>query len=134
MTLCNVMILVNIVVDLGFSEADYIANEQDETVEVTVVKNSRIATDLILTVSPVTSSVARDLGQFPQGVDLPGDNDGHSPIDAGMISLIIIVNLALFMVSHKILTDLKDFNSTVQIVTFAADEFGNEITSSLCGD
>ena len=82
--------MANTVVDVGFSEADYLANEQDEILEATVVKNSRIATDLILTVSPVTSSVARDLGLFPQGVDLPGDNGGRSPIDAGMISMMIV--------------------------------------------
>ena len=119
--------LANIVVDLGFSEAEYVANEQDETVEVTVVKNSRIATDLTLTVSPVTSSVARDLGQFPQGVNLPSDNDGRSPIDAGVYDKHGILK---FNVSHKILTDLKDFNATVQIVTFAADEFGNSDNKS----
>ena len=86
--------LANIVVDVGFSEAEYLANEQDENVDVTLVKNSRIATDLSLKVSPVTSSVARDLGRFPQGVDLPNDNGGRSPIDAGMIIMIYTVNLA----------------------------------------
>lgn len=81
------IVTLYIVVDIAFSEAIYQAAEQDKSVDIAVVKNSRIAADLNLTVSSVTSSVARDLGRFPTRVDLPSDNGGRSPIDAGIISM-----------------------------------------------
>ena len=75
------------VVDLRFSEDNYRADEPDENMNIIVVKSGQIATDLTLTVSPVTSSKARALNLFPQGVDLPNDNFGRSPIDAGKMRM-----------------------------------------------
>ena len=65
------------------SEDDYRGNEGELSIGVDVTKSSRIATDLVLTISPIELSEARTRGLVPPGVDIPDNNGGRSPIIAG---------------------------------------------------
>ena len=69
---------------LQLTDDDYLANERDLSIGVDVTKNFRIATDLVLTVSPITLTEARELSLLPRGVEVPDDNMGRSPVEAGI--------------------------------------------------
>ena len=49
-----------------------------------ITRNIPIARDIILSVSPMVSKEAKQLDLFPLGVELPDDNSGRTPIDAGI--------------------------------------------------
>ena len=81
--------MTHAVVEIKLTEVDYRANEEELSIEVAVAKNISIASDIILSVSPVVSKEARQLGLFPLGVESPNNNNGRSPIDAGMYNIIL---------------------------------------------
>ena len=62
---------------------DYRGTEEEGSVRIVVTKDTRIATNVSLTVNPVVLSEARRLNMFPMNVVIPDNNEGRSPIDAG---------------------------------------------------
>lgn len=67
---------------IQLTEDDYRGTEEDGRVGIVVNKDVVIASNVSLTVSPVTISEARMLNRLPMNVDLPDDNGGRSPIEA----------------------------------------------------
>ena len=74
--------------EIQLTEDDYRGGESDLNIGIEVMKSSTIATPLTLTISPVTLQEARDRGQFPEGIELPDNQNGFSPIDASKTSAI----------------------------------------------
>ena len=61
-------LLRSIVVEISFTEDDYRAQEPDLLIPVIVTKSSLIASDITLTVFPLTISEAENLGLDPPNV------------------------------------------------------------------
>ena len=72
--------------EIQLTNDDYQGKEADLNIDIEVMKSTTIATPLTLTISPVTLQEARYRGQFPEGIELPDDQNGFSPIDASKIS------------------------------------------------
>ena len=68
--------------NIQLTEDDYRGIEPDESIRIVVSKDSRIATNVSLSVTPVVLSEARRLNMFPMNVVLPDDNQGRSPVEA----------------------------------------------------
>ena len=62
---------------------EYRGTEEEGSVRIVVTKDTRIATDVSLTVTPVVLSEARRLNMFPMNVVIADDNEGRSPVNAG---------------------------------------------------
>ena len=74
--------------EIQLTNDDYRGVEPDLGIDIVVLKSTTIATPLTLTISPVTLQEAMDRGQFPEGIELPDDQNGFSPIDASKTSTI----------------------------------------------
>lgn len=71
--------------EIQLTEDDRRNGEEVEFIPIGVRKNFRIAVPITFTISPVTLQEARAMNLFPVGVDLPNNNGGRSPIDAGTV-------------------------------------------------
>ena len=72
--------------EIQLTNDDYQGGEADLNVDIEVMKSTTIATPLTLTISPVTLQEARYRGQFPEGIELPDDQNGFSPTVASNIN------------------------------------------------
>jgi hypothetical protein len=70
-------------VNVQLTNDDYRGTEEEGSIEIVIIKDTRIATNVRLTVTPVAFSEARRLNMFPMNVEIPDDNGGHSPVEAG---------------------------------------------------
>ena len=70
-------------INIQLTEDDYRGTELDGSIEIAVSKDTRIATNVSLTITPVVVLEARRLNVFPVNVVPPDDNDGRSPVEAG---------------------------------------------------
>lgn len=70
-------------ISILLTDDDYRGTEEEGSVGIVVTKDTRIATNVSLTVTPVVLSEARRLNMFPINVLPPDDNEGRSPVDAG---------------------------------------------------
>ena len=107
------LVSLNCTVNIQLTEDDYRATEGEGRVEIVVYKDARIATNVSLTVTPMTLSEARRLNVFPTNVVPADDNEGRSPVEAGIGEHILLhtnltfINLAIFTYGKLINTMLR---------------------------
>jgi hypothetical protein len=70
-------------VTIQLTENDYRSTEEEGRIGIVVSKDTRIASNVSLTVAPVVLSEARRLNTFPMNFIPPDDNEGRSPFEAG---------------------------------------------------
>ena len=79
----TLILFLNAEVNIQLTEDDYRGTEEEGSIGIVVSKNTRIASNVSLTVIPVVLSEARRLDMFPMNVVPFDDNEGHSPVEAG---------------------------------------------------
>ena len=113
-----------IVVGIYFTEDDFLAIEQDLIMSVTVTKDLRIATPVVLDVIPLTVSEAENHMPPPLPENVPQNNSFSPPFAGNSISFTtqLVTACVLNRIAYCIHSDLVDFNNTVIRITFFPDE------------